>query len=454
MGFLYSVVGFILAIGILVTVHEFGHYWVARKLGVKVLRFSVGFGKPLWKKVAGADNTEYVVAAIPLGGYVKMLGENDPDTPVEEHERHRAFDTQPIWKRSLIVAAGPGINFLFAILLFMLIGLQDEQRLVPVFGEVPLSTALGEQGVLPGDRLISVDQKPVDFFGEHDFYVFNQVLKKRPIELEVESAGKFRKFTVQTDQIPIYNINPASLMVQLGFYQLSPPTTREIAKVSPDSPAERAGLVAGDQFVSINGKQIKGWRDLTELVQPAAGQPLSIEFERNGSISSVLVTPESVDFNGKSIGRLGVQRPFVPYPPEQLLTVSRSPFKALEYGAKQTWQMSTLTFRMLWKMVTLQVTHKNINGPIMIADVAGKVIQVGVKPYLYFLAIISISLGVMNLLPVPMLDGGHLMRFAIEAVAGKSISERIYMAMQPLGLFMLFGLMGLAFYNDILKIFN
>ncbi len=454
MGFLYSVIGFILAIGILVTVHEFGHYWVARKLGVKVLRFSVGFGKPLWKKVAGPDQTEYVLAAIPLGGYVKMLGENDPDAPIAADERHRAFDNQPIWKRSLIVVAGPGINFLFAVLLFMLIGLQDEDRLIPVFGEIPQTTALGEAGVVSGDRLLSVDGKPARFFGEYDLYIFNQVLKKKAIELEVESAGRIEQISIKTDAIPIYNINPASLMIQLGFYQIAPPTTREIAKVSPDSPAAKAGLQAGDQFVSIDGVPINDWRDLTRLVQPSAGKPLDIRLARDTDEFSVVITPKTQEVNGQSVGLLGVQRPFIPYPAEQIVTISNSPVQALGYGFKQTWEMSTLTLRMLWKMVTLQVTHKNINGPIMIADVAGKVIQVGVKPYLYFLAIISISLGIMNLLPVPMLDGGHLMRFAVESVAGKTLSEKFYMAIQPLGLVMLFGLMSLAFYNDILKIFN
>lgn len=454
MGFLYSIIGFILAIGILVTVHEFGHYWVARKLGVKVLRFSVGFGKPLWKKVSGPDKTEYVLAAIPLGGYVKMLGENDPDAPIAADQRHRALDNQAIWKRSLIVAAGPAINFLFAILLFMLIGLQDQERLVPVFGDVPQATALGKAGISSGDTLLSVDGKAVRFFGEHDLYVFNQVLKKKPVELEFESSGRIEKLSISTDKIPIYNINPASLMSQLGFYQVAPPSTRAVAVVSPDSPAQRAGLLAGDEFLSIDGTPINSWRDLTRLVQPAAGKLLDIRVSRAGQEISLQVTPEVREVNGQSVGLLGVQRPFIPYPAEQIVTVSNSPIEAMAYGFKQTWEMSTLTLRMLWKMVTLQVTHKNINGPIMIADVAGKVIQVGITPYLYFLAIISISLGIMNLLPVPMLDGGHLMRFAVEVVAGKRLSEKFYMAIQPVGLIMLFGLMSLAFYNDILKIFN
>jgi len=454
MGFLYSVVGFVLAIGILVTVHEFGHFWVARKLGVKVLRFSVGFGKPLWKKVAGPDQTEYVLAAIPLGGYVKMLGENDPDAPVADHERHRTFDGQAIWKRSLIVAAGPGINFLFAILLFMLIGMQSEEKFAPELGTVPDNTPLAQVGLKSGDKLLRIDGRSFSYFREHDLYVFNQVLKHQPVQLVVESQGSEKQVTIETSEIPIYNINPNSLMGQLGFARPDPPVTRAIAQVSAGSPAEQAGLQAGDQFVSINGSAINSWRDLTNIVQPAGGTTLTVVVERDNDEIEVAVIPEVVSVGDQTVGRLGVMRPFVPYPQEQIVTVSKSPFAALVYGVEQTWQMSTLTLRMLWKMVTLQVTHKNVNGPIMIADVAGQVIQVGVVPYLYFLAVISISLGVMNLLPVPMLDGGHLMRFGVEVVGGKTIAERFFVAIQPLGLVMLFGLMSLAFYNDILKIFN
>jgi len=283
MGFVYSVVGFILAIGILVTVHEFGHYWVAKKLGVKVLRFSVGFGKPLWRKVAGPDQTEYVLAAIPLGGYVKMLGENDPDAPVSASERHRAFDSQAIWKRTLIVAAGPGINFLFAILLFMLIGMQSQDKLVPVLGDVPAGTPLAAAGIKSGDTLKMIDGKPFNYFSEHDLYVFNQVLKKKSLHLIIDSQGTDKELVIPTSDIPIYNINPGSLMAQLGFFRLSPPSTREIALVSPGSPAAQAGLQAGDKFVSINDRKIDMWRDLIEVVQPAAGKSLSVVVERAGT---------------------------------------------------------------------------------------------------------------------------------------------------------------------------
>jgi len=451
---LYSIIGFVIAIGVLVAVHEFGHFWVARKLGVKVLTFSIGFGKPIWRKVAGPDQTEYVIARIPLGGYVKMLGEGSAAGPVSASEAHRAFDNQPIWKRTLIVAAGPGINFLFAILLFMLLGLQTEQRLTPVFGEVTPQSVLAESGVNAGDKLISVDGKPARFLAEHDLYIFNQVLKREPISLDVESGGAISTISIATKDIPIYKVNRASLMRQLGFVSMFPVITTQIDRVAVGSPAESGGLLAGDKFVSIDGAAIDAWADLTSAVRPAGGQPLLITVDRNETQLSMTITPKSIRVGDVTIGQLGVGPKVLPPSPEQIVEISRSPLEALVHGANQTWLMSTLTLRMLGKMITLQVSHKNVNGPLMIADVAGQAIQVGATTYLYFLALISISLGVMNLLPIPMLDGGHLATYLVEIFAGKRAAQKAFIAVQPFGLLMLAGLMSLAFYNDILKIFN
>ncbi|MGK0374308.1 MAG: regulator of sigma E protease [Arenicella sp.] len=454
MSFLYSIIGFVIAIGVLVAVHEFGHFWVARKLGVKVLTFSIGFGKPIWRKVAGPDQTEYIIARIPLGGYVKMLGEGSETEPVDPKEAHRAFDNQPIWKRSLIVVAGPAINFLFAILLFMMLGLQTEQHLEPTFGNVTEQSILAQSGVNAGDTLISVDGKPARFLAEHDLYVFNQVLKRQPIELEIESNGRRSNVTIATSDIPIYKVNPASLMRQLGFVGVQPEITTDIERVAKGSPAESGGLKVGDKFVSIDQIQITSWRDLTAAVQPAAGQPLLITVERDGANVSMTITPKSINVGNATYGQLGVGPTVLPPRPEQIIEINRSPLAALTHGVNQTWLMSTLTLRMLGKMITLQVSHENVNGPLMIADVAGQAIQVSFSTYLYFLALISISLGVMNLLPIPMLDGGHLASYVIEVFAGKRFAQKAFITVQPFGLLMLAGLMSLAFYNDILKIFN
>ena len=454
MGFLYSVVGFLIAIGILVAVHEFGHYWVARKLGVKVLRFSVGFGKPLWRKVAGPDNTEYVIAALPLGGYVKMLGENDPETPVSPDERHRAFDNQPIWKRSLIILAGPGINFLFAILLFTLLGLQSSERLDPVFGKAPEASAVYKAGVREGDRLLTINGRQADYLAHQQLYIMNQVLQGNTIEMEVLSGASKRSIEIETSDIPIYNISPSSMMYQLGIVPPSPPISSEIAFVSPDSPAALAGVQAGDRVVKISEQPVKSWRDLSGLIAPNPGKEISVVVDRAGQQVDFKITPESRPFNGSEIGVIGVGPKPTPYADEQIVTIDRGLWSAFVEGLDQTWQMSTVTLRMLGKMITLQVSHKNVNGPIMIANVAGQAIQIGLDYYIHILAVISISLGVMNLLPIPILDGGHLLVHLVEGVAGKRAAENFFAIGQRVGVFMLLGIMGLAFYNDIFKLLN
>ncbi len=454
MGFLYSVVGFLIAIGILVAVHEFGHFWVARKLGVKVLKFSIGFGKPLWKTVGGVDKTEYVVAAIPLGGYVKMLGEGDPDAPVLESEKHRAFDNQPIWKRSLIILAGPGINFLFAILLFSILGLQTVERLDPVFGQAPLASAVSLAGVKEGDRLVSVDGREVDFLAHQQLYIMNRVLQGSDIEMQVLSGGSVRSVTIETQGIPIYNINPGSMMYQLGIVPPSPPITSEIHHVAPESPAESAGIRQGDVVVSISGQPVESWRELSTLISPNPGKELEINVQRSGLNKTFLITPKATPFNGGEIGVIGVRPKPTSYSPDQLVSVSKGPWASFMAGLDQTWQMSTVTLRMLGKMLTLQVSHKNVNGPIMIANVAGQAIQVGLDYYIHILAVISISLGVMNLLPIPILDGGHLLVHLIEGVAGKKAALNFFAVGQRVGIFILIGFMGLAFYNDIFKLLN
>ncbi len=454
MGFVYSVVGFLIAIGVLVAVHEFGHYWVARKLGVKVLKFSIGFGKPLWRKVAGPDQTEYVIAAIPLGGYVKMLGENDPDNPAAEHERHRAFDNQPIWKRSLIILAGPGINFLFAILLFTGLGLQTVERLDPVFGSAPEASAVAQAGVKAGDRLLSVNGRKVDYLAHQQLYIMNQVLQGNPIQMQVLSGSSKRTVEIQTADIPIYNISPSSMMYQLGITPPAPPISSEVAVVSPDSPAAKAGVRAGDFVVEISGQPVNSWGDLSKLIAPNPGKEINVVLQRDAERLSLDIVPDSRPFNGKTIGIIGVGPKPTSFRDDQLVSIKRGLWTSFVEGVDQTWQMSTVTLRMLGKMLTLQVSHKNINGPVMIASVAGQAIQIGLDYYIHILAVISISLGVMNLLPIPILDGGHLLVHLVEGVAGKRAAESFFAVGQRVGIFILIGFMGLAFYNDIFRLLN
>ncbi|MEM7358716.1 MAG: RIP metalloprotease RseP [Pseudomonadota bacterium] len=455
MDFLYSVIGFLIAIGVLVAVHEFGHFWVARKLGVKVLRYSIGFGKPLWKKVHGEDQIEYVIAAIPLGGYVKMLGEGDDEAMVHADEKHRAFDRQPIWKRTLIVAAGPGINFLFAILVFLALGMMSKEALEPKLGNVPAGSLVAEANIQPGDQLLAVDGKRVDYFGQHDLYIFNQVLKGDDINLLVQQGNAVpQSFKLVVKDIPIYNISPSFLTRTLGLVPVFPEATTELDRILDGSPAQQAGLLSGDKIVAIDGQTIDSWPQLVAVVSAAPERLLEIDIARGASVQRFAVTPEALDVNGQTVGRLGIGPKVEPFKPEQLRSVDRNLWQAFTYGVEQTWLMSSVTVRMLWKMLTLQVSHKNVSGPITIASVAGQAIQVGLDYYLHILAVISISLGVMNLLPIPLLDGGHLLMYAVEAVAGQNASEKVFAVGQRLGIVFLFCLMSLAFYNDIFRLLN
>lgn len=436
-------------------VHEFGHFWVARKLGVKVLRYSIGFGKPLWKKVHGEDQIEYVIAAIPLGGYVKMLGEGDVDAPVAEHERHRAFDYQPIWKRTLIVAAGPAINFLFAIILFMLLGMMSQESRLPVLGDVPSESIVAIAGGHSGDRMLEVDNKKIEFFGQHDLYVFNQVLRGQDISVSLEQpSGALKNITLSIGDIPIYNISPSFLTRTLGLVPIFPEATTQLNRVLDDSAAAKAGLQPDDIIRAVDGVPINTWQELVEVISAAPATQLSLDIERGERRIRISATPESADVNGESVGRLGVGPKVEDLSPELIVNVERSPWQALGFGVEQTWLMSSVTVRMLWKMLTLQVSHQNISGPITIASVAGQAIQVGLDYYLYILAVISISLGVMNLLPIPMLDGGHLMMYAVESVAGKNVSQKVFAVGQRIGIVFLICLMSLAFYNDIFRLLN
>jgi regulator of sigma E protease len=451
--FLFSIVGFLIAIAILVTVHEFGHYWVAKKLGVKVLRFSVGFGKPLYTKVATQDQTEYVLASIPLGGYVKMLDEREGD--VSADERHRAFNVQPIWKRSLIVIAGPGINFLFAILVFFALGNFTQSGLVPELGNVPADSIAAQQGLQAGDRIISVDGKPVSFYGQRDLYIYNQVLKRENFDVEIERAGQ-APFTKEFDvsDVSIYRLGPNVMVRQLGLSPVAPNVTSVISGVVAGSPASNAGLLSGDEIISIDGVAVSDWAKLVEIVSSSADQNLALGVKRGDVLVELAVTPEAFDAGGQTIGRIGIRPTIEPYPEYLQTQVDRTVGEAIIYGFEQTWLMTSVTVRMLGKMITREASHENISGPITIAQVSGDAIQVSFSYYLNILAVISISLGVMNLLPIPMLDGGHLLAYVVEAVAGQRASEQFYAVGQRVGIFLLLCLMTLAFYNDIFRLLN
>ncbi|MDH3637116.1 MAG: RIP metalloprotease RseP [Gammaproteobacteria bacterium] len=451
MTFLYSVVGFVVALGILITVHEFGHYWVAKRLGVKVLRFSIGFGRPLWVRRGGADDTEYVVAALPLGGYVKMLDENEE--AVAEAEQHRAFNRQALWKRTAIVLAGPLFNFLFAILAYWLVFVGGIEGVKPVVGKVVEESIAAQGGFKVGDEIVSINQRPNRSWDENRLYLFNQAFQRRPVSVEVkDSEGVAHHRVLDLSQLSLREIDAGLVERGIGLIGYIPEIPAVVGGVQPDSPASSVGLRVGDRILKIDATPVADWRDLVEQVRDRPGQPIRLVVERDGDEVSLSMILERVSADGGEYGRIGIQPPPLELPDHMRVRVDYGPLEALGRGIENTWVMSALTLNMLVKIVQLEVSAKNISGPLTIAQYAGQTVRIGLDRFVLFLAIVSISLGVLNLLPIPVLDGGHLLYYLIEAVTGGPVSKQVLMWGQQIGLVVLFALMSLAFYNDIVRL--
>ncbi len=452
-----SIFWFILAIGVLVTVHEFGHFWVARRLGVKVVRFSVGFGRTLWSRRAGADQTEYVIAAIPLGGYVKMLDENEGE--VAEHERHRAFNCQPLWKRIAIVVAGPAFNFLFAIFAYWLTFIIGIGGLKPVIGEVDPGGAAAAAGLTAEQRIVAVDGRDTRTWQSVVESIIGATLSDGIVKLEIEESGAApRTVTLDLQGMNIDEFSRGRLFESLGLTPKRPTIAPIIGEVEAGGPADRGGLRRGDRVLALDGKKLDSWREFVDFIRAHPEQPVEIQVERDGASVSLGVRPAAASSDGAdgaSHGRIGagVKPPDTDLR-EYYTTVRHAPWTAFAKATVKTWDMSILTLRMLWKMVTLQISVKHLSGPISIAQYAGFSAEAGITRFLDFLAIVSISLGILNLLPIPILDGGHLLYYLIESVIGRPISEEAQFLGQRLGIAMLVGLMGLAFYNDLARIFG
>lgn len=454
MSFLLSVLWFVVAIGVLVTVHEFGHFWVARRAGVKVLRFSVGFGRPLWRRRAGADQTEYVIAAIPLGGYVKMLDENEGE--VAEHERHRAFNRQPLGKRVAVVVAGPLFNFLFAIVAYWLMFVIGIGGLKSVIGEVAPGGVAAAAGLEAGQRIVSVDERETRTWQSVVEAIIGATLKEGPLALEVDAPGAARRsVALDLQGMGVDEFTQGRLFDALGLTPRRPVVPPVIGEVEAGGPADRGGLRRGDRVLALDGTSLGSWREFVTFIRAHPEQSVEIQVERAGARITLVVLPASVSADGESYGRIGAGVA----PPEDdfsdyYATVRYAPWTAFAKAIAKTWDMSILTLRMLWKMVTLQISVKHLSGPISIAQYAGISADVGIASYIGFLAIVSISLGILNLLPIPILDGGHLLYYLIESILGRPVSEEAQFFGQRLGIAMLVGLMGLAFYNDLARIFG
>ncbi len=451
--FVYSLVAFIVAIGVLVVVHEFGHYWIARRVGVKVLRFSIGFGKPLWSRRFGADQTELVVAALPLGGYVKMLDEHEGQ--VAEGDLHRAFNRQSLIKRGAVVLAGPLFNFLFAILAYWALFTVGIEGIKPVVGRVAEGSIAQKAGFHAGDVILSMDGKRVLSWDQRRLYLFKKALDKSEVSVKVrDSQGQIETHVLDLSSLSANELSSGMLEQAIGLYGYLPSIPPVVGTVLSGSPAARAGLLDGDRIVTIDGKPIKSWDDVVTLISADPGRSVTVGVDRAGRKLNFTLTPEIVESEGKRIGRIGIGVKPPEIPADMQVLVRMNPARALLESADDTWLMSSLTLKMLAKIVELKVSTHAISGPITIAQYAGYSAQIGFGRFLMFLAVISISLGVLNLLPVPILDGGHLLMYVIEAVKGGPIPERALYWSQQIGLALLVALMALAFYNDFVRIFQ
>ncbi len=448
-----TLLAFIVALGVLIVFHEFGHYLVARLAGVKVLRFSVGFGTPVWVKRFGDDQTEWAIGAFPLGGYVKMLDEREG--PVAAHERHRAFNVQPVARRIAIVAAGPIANFLLAVLLYWMLFVHGVPGMRPLVGDPVPGTPASAIQLASGDLITRVGDKPVATWQELRWELLDQAVRRAAVVLEVHHAGGNIGFP-RLDLSGIRSEDVDSDLLQaIGLTRYNPPMAPRFGRLTDDGAARRAGLQEGDLVMSIDGVAISQWDQVVAAVRGAPDRSLRIVVERHGNTVGLEVVPESTNEGSIRIGRIGAAPQIDPKDIELLMTEVRYPPLAAAWRAiDRMAEVSTFTLKMLGRMIAGEVSLSNLSGPITIADYAGQSAQLGLLAYLNFLALISISLGVLNLLPVPVLDGGHLMYYLVEIIKGSPVSERALEIGQQIGMVLLFSLMAFALYNDINRLFG
>ena len=450
---LFYLAAFAVVLGVLIVFHEYGHYAAARLCGVKVLRFSIGFGHVLWQKRLGRDGTEWAVSAFPLGGYVKMLDEREGDVAPEE--AHRAFNRQSVGRRSLIVAAGPAANFLLAILLYWGIFMAGSDELKPILGSPPDGSPAAMAAIANGEEVRSVDGQSVATWDDFRWLLLQKAVAQESADLEViNEQGEIavrRLFLAAAGEQGW----EGDALERLGIAFYRPQLPAVIGRLVAGGAAERAGLQAGDRVLALDGQTISLWHELVIHVRGAVGRPIQVEFERAGQSMTVDVMPEAVVERGREVGKIGVAvaetgeirrdiRIFVRY------GVIDAAGKALA----ETWDKSVFSLVMLGKMLTGDVSWKNLSGPVTIADYAGQSAKLGLDYYIKFMALVSISLGVLNLLPIPVLDGGHLMYHMIEVVRRRPLSERAMGIAQQIGLSLLFALMAFAFFNDFNRLFS
>jgi regulator of sigma E protease len=453
MNFAWYALWFIVAVSLLVTVHEFGHYWVARRLGFKVLRFSVGFGRPLFSRVDGPDRTEYVLAAIPLGGYVKMLDEREG--PVPSEDLARSFTRKPPWQRIAVLLAGPAFNIAFAILvLWGMFWVSGVTEFKPIVGDVLADSIAAHGGLRQGDEILTINGAAVA--GQRDvlFDLLDAVSSGGVAELSVrgkDGATRPANLNVPTREERVRLTEPAALMHGLGFEFKIPPMPAVLGNIIAGGPAAKAGLKSGDRITAIDGERITDFRDIVTRVSGHPGETLSFDYVRDGSTHTVRIPVASEKDGAKSVGRIQAGPQNKKLPDDMVKQIELSPVAALSRATEEAWSITTLQGRLFWRMVLGQFSMKNLNGPLSIAEYAGESAEAGVASFLGFLVLISLSLGFLNLLPIPILDGGQIVFQLVEWLKGSPLSERAQAFGQQVGIALLILLMGVALFNDIAR---
>ncbi|MEB5756705.1 sigma E protease regulator RseP [Citrobacter cronae] len=446
---LWNLAAFIVALGVLITVHEFGHFWVARRCGVRVERFSIGFGKALWRRTDKLG-TEYVIALIPLGGYVKMLDERAE--PVVPELRHYAFNNKTVGQRAAIIAAGPIANFLFAIFAYWLVFIIGVPGVRPVVGEITPNSIAAQAQIQPGTELKAVDGIETPDWDAVRLQLVSKIGDEHTT-LSVAQCGSNQRQDKTLDlRHWAFEPDKQDPVASLGIRPRGPQIESVLSEVQANSAASKAGLQAGDRIVKVNGQPLTQWMMFVTLVRDNPDKPLALDIERQGSSLSLTLTPDSKQVNGKAEGFAGVVPKIIPLPDEYKTVRQYGPFSAIVEASDKTWQLMKLTVSMLGKLITGDVKLNNLSGPISIAQGAGMSAEFGVIYYLMFLALISVNLGIINLFPLPVLDGGHLLFLAIEKLKGGPVSERVQDFSYRIGSILLVLLMGLALFNDFSRL--
>ncbi|HKI63334.1 MAG TPA: RIP metalloprotease RseP [Burkholderiales bacterium] len=453
MSLLHTIVAFVVALGVLIVVHEYGHYLAARLCNIKVLRFSVGFGKPIatWRR--GRDGTEWTIAAVPFGGYVKMLDEREGFVSAEDLPR--AFNRQSVWKRFAVVVAGPVFNFVFAVLVYAMLFMHGLPEVRPIIAQPAVGTPAAQAGFRAGETLRAIDGKPVRTWGEVRWRVLEAALQHEVLSIEaIDQRQQISVLTLDLSHVTDKEVE-SDLLAHLGLQLYRPTLEPVLGRLVAGSPAERAGLAPGDRIARVDGAPVETWEGLVRAIRAHPEQTLRLAVVRNGTTLSLEVRPEAVEANGERFGRIGAAPRIPPSHADRMLVrVHYGPIESLLKAAGKTYDIAVFSLRMIGKMLLGEVSWRHLSGPVTIADFAGQSAQMGWIPYVNFLALISISLGVLNLLPIPLLDGGHLMYYTVEIIKGSPVSDRAMELGQRVGLTLLLVMMAFAFYNDLNRLLS